>query len=363
MSMLDSIANEMILTNLTQMTLRVSAGLLGLQNLRVAVLGESNLPSFAYEVLLSDSAPSYTLDRYDRVASMYVKSYSQFDPNKYDCIIAMGKTTADENEIRALLSGVVFGTTYGKLLLEWNRFPSAVLSVLGRLEPLPTCLNYQKLFALAAAVYLTENSTSIIECGVFKGGSTVYIGLLLEALAKNNQVYALDTFCGIPAPIAQDLSGDSHYPEGFFSETSLGTVTNLYRSFGLQHRLFPIAGLVGDTLPPLLASLDQPCGFALIDVDQYRGIYDAVHGLLKRYGRIFTLIDDTSLAGVDQALRDSCSGIPVHRTRIGFNLDVLSFSAPRPLGAQLQSSADGRSLSQVSSTSDVIMPRILDRLN
>lgn len=337
MSMLDTIANEMIMTNLTQMTLRVAAGLLGKEHLRVAVLGESTMPGFAFEVLQGPGNPSCSLQRFDHAPGAYVSAYYQLDPAEFDCFIAMGRSPQEEAQIREILSQVPMGAHNGKLLIEWPRYPGAVLGILGRLQSLPSCLNYQKLFAIAAAVYFTDDNSAIFECGVFKGGTTVFMGLLLNALGKTNPIYALDTFCGLPAPGSEDTSTGYHYPAGFFNETSLSGVTELYRSFGLSDRITAVPGLVGDTLPQVMSQAGS-FGFAFIDVDQYRGIYDAVHGLLSRHRSIFALIDDTSIPGVDLALVDACDGLDVHRSRIGFNLDVLSFGrsgAPRMFGASL----------------------------
>jgi len=326
MSMLDTIANEMIITNLTQMTLRVSAGALGVQHLRVAVLGENALPRFASEVLMSAGSPTCAIDAFGFTETTYTKAFSSLDPNNYDCFILMGRNPAETSEIQRCIAGVQFGAKNGKLLIDWNLFPPAVLSLLGRLEGLPTCLNYQKLFAIAAAVYLMDPADVVLECGVYKGGTTVFIGLLLNAFGKSTQVFALDTYQGLPAPAAQDVSGGIHYPEGFFNETSVEGVRDLYRSYGLESKLTPVKGLVGDTLPNLVEKTNTECGFAFIDLDQYRGIFDAVNCLLKSKRKLFALIDDTSIPGVDQAIRESCAGFRVHRTNIGYNLDVLSLN-------------------------------------
>ena len=327
MSMLDTIANEMIITNLTQMTLRVSAGSLGVQHLRVAVLGENGLPRFASEVLMSAGAPTCSIEAFGFNETAYVKPFNQLKTSDYDCFILMGRNPEEAREIRALLGGVEFGVAQGKLLIDWNVFPTAVLSLLGKLEGLPTCLNYQKLFAIAAAVYLMDAADLVFECGVYKGGTTVFIGLLLNAFGKGTQVYALDTYQGLPAPATQDTAGGIHYPAGFFAETSLESVRELYRSYGLDSKLVPVAGLVGDTLPTLVGRNNTQCGFAFIDLDQYRGIFDAVNCLLKSERKLFALVDDTSIPGVDQAIRESCAGFRVHRTNIGYNLDVLSLNA------------------------------------
>lgn len=200
-------------------------------------------------------------------------------------------------------------------------------SVFRSVASLPTCLNYEKILALAAGLYLSAHSGAIVECGIFRGGTTLFMALLLKALGIRRKIYAFDTFDGLPAPTEKDIQAGGHYPEGFFSETSHEAVVQLFRQHGLGDDFAGIElvpGLVEKTLPLIFPGLKQGVSLAFLDMDQHSGIFHALAELLKhRMNGVLVFVDDAAIPGVDLAIREACAGRVAARSHLTQNLDLL----------------------------------------
>ena len=312
--------------NLATMLFRVIAAQLKRSALRVAILGSKcgNFMNFG-EIVLADERVNVTLTYFGERKDFYLLSYAELNPIKFDCYIVIEDNEQEgqaiHNLIKSKLDPVV---SLDKTVINWNKLKQAVESTLSGLDDAHTCLNYQKLFALAAAIQTTPSLSALIECGVFKGGGTVFLGMLSKNLGKPSPIFALDTFEGLPPPSVEDTSGGVHYPGGFFNETSLEGVKSLYARFGLSERITPIKGLVQNTIPSALANLGSGNIVAFLDMDQYGGIYAAVDALLSHSKNNFVIfIDDTTIPGVDEAISDACNGRSIYRARITHNFDLL----------------------------------------
>ena len=65
--------------------------------------------------------------------------------------------------------------------------------------------------AYKAARYITDNRVpgAVVECGVWRGGSTMMMAhALLAQGSRNRDLYLYDTFEGMPEPTAKDLTLD-----------------------------------------------------------------------------------------------------------------------------------------------------------
>lgn len=111
------------------------------------------------------------------------------------------------------------------------------------------------------------NIGSIIECGVYKGGSLK----LLAETNPNTVVYGLDTFEGMPDV---NKKFDLHN-KGDFRETSEEEVLKYVNS----SNLILIKGFIPDTFKSL--ENEKFC-FVHIDVDIYQSVVDCVDFLLPR---------------------------------------------------------------------------------
>ncbi|WP_375485443.1 TylF/MycF/NovP-related O-methyltransferase [uncultured Mycobacterium sp.] len=107
----------------------------------------------------------------------------------------------------------------------------------------------------------------IVECGCFKGGSTVNLSLVAAACGR--ELHVFDSFAGLPDPSPEDsghlLLVDSEvqtYARGAYAGTLQEVTSNIER-FGARDACTFHKGYFEDTLP----QFDQPIVFAFVDVD------------------------------------------------------------------------------------------------
>ena len=135
---------------------------------------------------------------------------------------------------------------------------------------------------------LTEKN--IIEFGTFRGGTAVFMAIILREVAPTSTIYTLDTFNGMPVT---DKTIDAH-SAGDFSDCSLEALQDKARDLGLTN-LVPISGLFQTTFPNL--PLGIKFGLAHIDCDIYESIkyaQDAVWPRMTKGGYI--VYDDATVS-------------------------------------------------------------------
>jgi O-methyltransferase len=112
-----------------------------------------------------------------------------------------------------------------------------------------------------------------IETGVWRGGATIFMRGVLAALGVDDRdVWAADTFEGLPVPSHPADADDRLHTMDFFS-VSLERVKENFRRYGLldqQVRFAP--GLFKYTLP----KLDGPWAVIRLDGDLYESTFDAL---------------------------------------------------------------------------------------
>ncbi len=185
-------------------------------------------------------------------------------------------------------------------------FSEKSIEICDRVKPY-TMTSPERVNALIDAVhYIVTNKIdgAIVECGVWKGGSTMAMALALRNLGdESRELYLYDTFSGMSAPTDVDVSIDGAKADDTFSQTkisedssdwyssSLGEVKeNLFTTGYPKGKIHFIKGKVEDTIPTKV-----PNGIAVLrlDTDWYESIkHEMTHlfPLLKQNGVL--IIDD-----------------------------------------------------------------------
>jgi O-methyltransferase len=104
-----------------------------------------------------------------------------------------------------------------------------------------------------------------IECGVYQGGLSLMLGLVLEEAESSKRVLLCDTFAGLPAP---DRSVDKAYAKGAMV-CSPDVVAQSASELGLTSRCILYPGLFTDTFRTLPDN--QSFALAHVDCDLYHG--------------------------------------------------------------------------------------------
>ena len=155
----------------------------------------------------------------------------------------------------------------------------------------PTASSFLEHLLMAAALLdvPAEEPGVVIECGCYKGGSTVNLSLACALAGRELHVY--DSFAGLPDPTAADAShrldarGEIHtYAAGMYSG-SLDEVRGNVARFGDPSvtRFHP--GYFEDTMP----GLDAPVAMAFVDVDLVASLEPCVRAIWPKLAQGGTL--------------------------------------------------------------------------
>jgi len=230
------------------------------------------------------------------------KSIQELESSQYDLLIVGGNSQAEEDTLLQELSAHFSGDKQLTCpILLMRRFRAGVKNALAKASRVDTCLNVRKLGLIALALFCTYDGC-IVECGSFKGGTTVFMGLLLREWGDMRRMYAFDTFAGMPEPTASDR--ETIYQTGLFTETSLESVGQYVAEHGLTHQATLVKGLVQDTLPEVLVE-EPKISFALVDTDQYQGTLASLKLIVpKLQENGIILVDDYQVEGVNTAVSE-----------------------------------------------------------
>jgi hypothetical protein len=111
-----------------------------------------------------------------------------------------------------------------------------------------------------------------IECGAYRGATSIMLALLGQLNGLGQKVMMLDTFDGMPPPSEFDSSrqgGELKPPQGWPD-----VIRTQLRELGLTERVQLYQGLFAETFPELLRR-DARFSFAHIDANIYEGTFDA----------------------------------------------------------------------------------------
>lgn len=190
-----------------------------------------------------------------------------------------------------------------------------------------TMTSKQRLFALYEAVnYIKKHKIAgdIVECGVWKGGSSMMAALSLNA-DKSRFLYLYDTFEGMNEPGGEDVNMIGEAAEGTWQgrdkceagieEVQKNMALTPYPSQNIKY----IAGMVEDTIP---ATIPEKISLLRLDTDWYESTY---HELINLYPRLVKggvlIIDDYghwqgAKKAVDQYFEEN--NIPILLNRIDY---------------------------------------------
>lgn len=115
-----------------------------------------------------------------------------------------------------------------------------------------------------AVRHVVENEIpgDVVECGTARGGSAALMGMTLQALGAQRDLWVFDTFEGIPPPTSQDPDRElaELYVGGFRGEYE--EVRSLFEQLGILERAHLVKGLFQETLAT--AAIDS---IAVLHVD------------------------------------------------------------------------------------------------
>lgn len=168
-----------------------------------------------------------------------------------------------------------------------------------------TLTSLERLAAVVESVrYVVKNRIpgDIVECGVWRGGSSMAAALTLKSLGDTSRtLYLYDTFEGMSEPTEKDKLADgtsaaailAHHEKGtgYWCYASLQDVTENLRSTGYPaDKLVYVKGKVEDTIP---ARVPDQLAILRLDTDWYES---TAHELLHLYPRLsrhgVLIIDD-----------------------------------------------------------------------
>jgi O-methyltransferase len=135
---------------------------------------------------------------------------------------------------------------------------------------------------IEATKYIIKNNIdgAIVECGVWKGGSSMAVMMTLKQLMVDNRdLYLYDTFAGMNAPTDEDISFEGEKAFDEFNKTkisddasewcfsSLDEVTqNVFSTGYPREKIHFIKGKVEDTIP---GNMPEKIALLRLDTDWY----------------------------------------------------------------------------------------------
>lgn len=178
-------------------------------------------------------------------------------------------------------------------------------SIITAVQPY-TMTSPERLYAIIEAVrYIVAAKIpgEFVECGVWKGGSTMAAALALQQLNRTDrQLYLFDTYEGMPKPSALDKNFRGQKAIEFFNSSQIGQDSSTYCRAQLEEvwaalletryprdRVHLVKGKVEDTIPR-----QAPDSVALLrlDTDWYESTKHELEHLFPRLARGGILIID-----------------------------------------------------------------------
>jgi O-methyltransferase len=223
------------------------------------------------------------------------------------------------------LKGVIVAVTPGlirdKPISEWPGWLGRVHGVkVPRAQPVkvrPDPTGNANIEILCQMIERTRHLPgAIADCGVFRGGSTVGMGLYMRERGITKAIYAFDSFEGFdPKEVERDLAlgglenEDRHL--GGFSGTSVKLVAQKLKRFQLRNVTL-VQGYFCDTLP----RLPQTAEFSFVHMDvnlesSYRDCLKHFYPRLPRGGIVlFDEYNDPPWPGCNKAVDEFLVGKP-----------------------------------------------------
>ncbi len=198
-----------------------------------------------------------------------------------------------------------------------------------------TVTSIARMYALYEAIrYVARHDIpgDVVECGLWKGGSSMLAALTLQACGDvKRKIYLYDTFSGMSKPTEEDVnfSGQSALPKwtktdrGRFNEWGFGSRQEVERNMEStgypRGKLMFVQGMVEDTLPKVMP---EKISLLRLDTDWYASTYHELTHLFPRLAVGGVLIVDDyghwkgAKAAVDRYLQEQ--SIPLLLNRIDY---------------------------------------------
>ena len=193
-----------------------------------------------------------------------------------------------------------------------------------------TMTSIERVYALRESVkYIIRHNVpgSIVECGVWKGGSMMTVAKTLLELETERDLYLFDTFEGMPPPTAVDVDLYGVQADVLLKTNPMTPAIapfeevcrNMYSTGYNPARINLVRGKVEDTLP---RAAPREIALLRLDTDWYQS---TLHELVHLYPRLIKggilIIDDYghfvgSKKAVDEYFQKN--GIPIFLNRIDY---------------------------------------------
>ena len=234
--------------------------------------------------------------------------------------------------LRDRLVGAAQSVLHSEAVIR-RRFPDVdpvVLAIFARVRPF-TMTSPDRVFALCEAVRYVERSAipgAVVECGVWRGGSSMAAALmLLELGAAPRDLRLFDTFEGMSAPTDADrrardaaaadrLLETSKRDEKIWCYSSLEEVRANLASTGYPpDRVAFVQGKVEETLP---AAAPDEIAILRLDTDWYESTRHELEHLFPRLapGGVLIIDDYGAWEGARKAVDEYFAGSPILLNRI-----------------------------------------------
>jgi O-methyltransferase len=233
-----------------------------------------------------------------------------------------GKGAIARDAVRTRLDGVVGGDS-----LRYADLPADRHALFARVGPY-TQTSRERVTTLADAVEYAIRANvpgDFVECGVWRGGSTMAVALTLQRLgARDRRLWLYDTFGEMPAPGRRDRDHAGRGVAGHEATMLGGTGLSLtdvraaMRSTGYpEDRIEYVRGRVEKTIP---ARAPERIALLRLDTDWYESTR---HELVHLYPRLVRggvlIIDDYGhYAGARQAVDEYFADRPVLLVRVDY---------------------------------------------
>ncbi|PHM36573.1 TylF/MycF/NovP-related O-methyltransferase [Xenorhabdus innexi] len=151
----------------------------------------------------------------------------------------------------------------------------------------------------------------LLDCGVLRGGTSIYMAGALKYLSSSRKVYVADSFSGLPSPSAKDGMFINQFWHRFakhlplYNLDCLATIDDVKENFHryglLSESVVFTKGWFADTLP----CLPDEARFSVIriDADWYSSTLDVLNNTYHKLSENgFIIIDDYHLPGCQNAV-------------------------------------------------------------
>ncbi len=205
-------------------------------------------------------------------------------------------------------------------------FPPHWNAILGQVRDY-TLVSDQRMAGLLAAVEYVAAAKipgAFVECGVWRGGSSMAAALAMLRLGESRELVLFDTFEGMPEPgehdvdFAGEAAVDGWAPGVKESGTSPADVAAAMNSTGYDMaRVRLVQGLVEDTIP---AEAPDPIAVLRLDTDWYESTRHELEHLFPRLspGGVLIIDDYGHFKGARRAVDEYFVSTPILLARLDY---------------------------------------------